>query len=136
MLGNTGTESVRRVASAFSSRTRSFIAARSSSVNPLTGLPATVALLADFCASVFGLIASPYVGERFDEIRGEAEPKERVQHPDVGGGGGGIVGDDEPRGDVCFADSADDSGDEEENRSDFRVALRRECTGRGGAAGG
>src|SRR5207253_9359821 len=35
---------------------RSFIAARSSSVNPLTALLVTVALLADFCVSVFGLM--------------------------------------------------------------------------------
>src|SRR5438128_2259255 len=48
-----------RRASAFSSRARSFIAARSSSVNPLTALPVTVALLADFCVSVFGLIEPP-----------------------------------------------------------------------------
>src|SRR2546422_3712457 len=48
-----------RRASAFSSWTRSFIAARSSSVNPLTALPVTVALLADFCVSVFGLIEPP-----------------------------------------------------------------------------
>src|SRR5439155_345187 len=37
-----------------------FIAARSSSVNPLTALPVTVALLADFCVSVFGLIEPPH----------------------------------------------------------------------------
>src|SRR5713226_417091 len=43
-----------RRASAFSSWTRSFIAARSSSVNPLT------TLLADFCVSVFGLIEPPH----------------------------------------------------------------------------
>src|SRR5712692_5070152 len=49
-----------RRASAFSSWTRSFIAARSSSVNPLTALPVTVALLADFCLSVFGLIEPPH----------------------------------------------------------------------------
>src|SRR5436190_8369918 len=48
-----------RRASAFSSSTRSFIAARSSSVNPLTALPVTVALLADFRVSVFGLIEAP-----------------------------------------------------------------------------
>src|SRR2546425_1221088 len=45
--------------SAFSSWARSFIAARSSSVNPLTALPVTVALLADFCVPVFGLIEPP-----------------------------------------------------------------------------
>src|SRR3989442_11840320 len=49
-----------RRASAFSSWARSFIAARSSSVNPLTALPVTVALLADFCVSVFGLIEPPH----------------------------------------------------------------------------
>src|SRR3989442_1192495 len=48
-----------RRASAFSSWTRSFIAARSSSVNPLTALPVTVALFADFRVSVFGLIEPP-----------------------------------------------------------------------------
>src|SRR5881409_108715 len=48
-----------RRASAFSSWTRSFIAARSSSVNPLTALPVTLALLADFCVPVFGLIEPP-----------------------------------------------------------------------------
>src|SRR5213595_2985372 len=48
-----------RRASAFSSWARSFIAARSSSVNPLTALPVTVALLADFCIPVFGLIEPP-----------------------------------------------------------------------------
>src|SRR5438874_9843968 len=42
--------------SAFNSWTRSFIAARSSSVNPLNFLPIAVALLADFCVSLFGLI--------------------------------------------------------------------------------
>jgi hypothetical protein len=40
-------------ASAFSSLARSFIAARSSSVNPLTSLPFAVVVLADFCASFF-----------------------------------------------------------------------------------
>src|SRR5881397_806675 len=49
-----------RRASAFSSWARSFIAARSSSVNPLTALPVTVALLADFCVSVFGPIEPPH----------------------------------------------------------------------------
>src|SRR5437870_12853906 len=49
-----------RRASAFSSWARSFIAARSSSVNPLTALPVTVALLVDFCVSVFGLIEPPH----------------------------------------------------------------------------
>src|SRR5437870_3642153 len=47
-------------ASAFSSRTRSFIAARSSSVNPLAGLPVFVACLAIFCVSVFGLTEPPH----------------------------------------------------------------------------
>src|SRR5437667_11871352 len=42
--------------SAFSSRARSFIATRSSSVNPLNVLPIAVVLLADFCVSFFGLI--------------------------------------------------------------------------------
>src|SRR5438105_5616779 len=42
--------------SAFNSWTRSFIAARSSSVNPLNFLPIAVLLLADFCVSLFGLI--------------------------------------------------------------------------------
>src|SRR5438874_3249811 len=49
-----------RRASAFSSWARSFIAARSSSVNPLTPLPVTVALLVDFCVSIFGLIEPPH----------------------------------------------------------------------------
>src|SRR3989475_7097810 len=49
-----------RRASVFSSWARSFIAARSSSVNPLTPLPVTVALLADFCVSFFGLIEPPH----------------------------------------------------------------------------
>src|SRR6266508_2901337 len=48
-----------RRAAAFSSWARSLIAARSSSVNPLDALPVTVALLADFCVSVFGLIELP-----------------------------------------------------------------------------
>ena len=42
--------------SAFSSWRRSFIAARSSSVNPLDFLPIAVVLLADFCVPFFGLI--------------------------------------------------------------------------------
>src|SRR5256886_7119151 len=45
--------------SAFSSWARSFIAARSSSVNPLNFLPIAVVLLADFCVSFFGLIETP-----------------------------------------------------------------------------
>src|SRR5437773_6422376 len=45
-----------RRASAFSSWARAFIAARSSSVNPVTALPFTVALLAGFCVCVLGLI--------------------------------------------------------------------------------
>ena len=45
-----------RRASAFSSWARSFIAARSSSVNPLDFLRIAVALLADFCVPFFGLI--------------------------------------------------------------------------------
>src|SRR5436309_6545391 len=49
-----------RRASAFSSWARSFIAARSSSVNPLTALPVTVALVADFRVSVFGLREPPH----------------------------------------------------------------------------
>src|SRR5437667_2168127 len=44
------------VLSAFSSRARSFIATRSSSVNPLNVLPIAVVRLADFCVSFFGLI--------------------------------------------------------------------------------
>src|SRR5918992_815947 len=40
-------------ASAFNSRARSFIAARSSSVNPLDVLPVAVVLLGDFCAVFF-----------------------------------------------------------------------------------
>jgi hypothetical protein len=44
-----------RRAAAFSSWTRSFIAARSSSVNPLLVLPIAVVLLSDFCI-FFGLI--------------------------------------------------------------------------------
>ena len=43
-------------ASAFSSCARSFIAARSSSVNPLDFLLVAVVLLADFCVSFFALI--------------------------------------------------------------------------------
>ena len=43
-------------ASAFSSWARAFIAARSSSVNPLDFLLIAVVLLADFCVSFFGLI--------------------------------------------------------------------------------
>src|SRR3990172_5645806 len=42
--------------SAFSSWARAFIAARSSSVNPLDFLLIAVVLLADFCVSFFGLI--------------------------------------------------------------------------------
>src|SRR2546422_10604442 len=43
-------------ASAFSSWARAFIAARSSSVNPLAFLLTAVVLLADFCVFFFGLI--------------------------------------------------------------------------------
>src|SRR5437773_2036682 len=49
-----------RRTSAFSSWARSFIAARSSSVNPLPALLVTVALFADFCVSVFGLMEPPH----------------------------------------------------------------------------
>src|SRR4029450_10352009 len=48
--------------SAFSSWARSFIAARSSSVNPLDVLLITVALLADFCVSFFGLMETSLRG--------------------------------------------------------------------------
>src|SRR5882672_5342390 len=53
-----------RRASAFSSWTRSFIAARSSSVNPLAALLVTLARLADFCVSVLGLMESPRLSDR------------------------------------------------------------------------
>src|SRR5215212_10201406 len=43
-------------ASAFSSRARAFIVARSSSVNPLDFLLIAVVILADSCVSFFGLI--------------------------------------------------------------------------------
>src|SRR5262249_43261101 len=43
-------------AAAFSSFARSFIAARSSAVNPLDFLLLAAALLADFCAAFLGLI--------------------------------------------------------------------------------
>src|SRR5437763_12503848 len=50
-------------AAAFSSWLRSFIAARSSSVNPLDFLLIAVVLLADFCVSFFRLIeTSSYLG--------------------------------------------------------------------------
>src|SRR5437870_4799420 len=49
-----------RCGSASSSRARSFIATRSSSVNPLTALPVTIELLADFRVSVFGLREPPH----------------------------------------------------------------------------
>src|SRR5438874_6358451 len=42
--------------SAFSSRARAFIAARSASVNPWDVVPAAVVLLADFCVAFFALI--------------------------------------------------------------------------------
>src|SRR5437870_5438407 len=58
-----------RRASAFSSWTRSFIAARSSSVNPLTALPVTVAFLADFRVSVLGLIEPPHTDFRRTPLR-------------------------------------------------------------------
>src|SRR4030042_1324493 len=45
-------------AAAFSSWARSFIAARSSSVNPLDFLLIAVVLLGDFCVSFFGLLAN------------------------------------------------------------------------------
>src|SRR5207245_6717467 len=48
-----------RSADVFSSWTRSFIAARSSSVNPANFLLTAVVLLADFCVSFFGLIEIP-----------------------------------------------------------------------------
>src|SRR5206468_3810859 len=47
-----------RRASAFSSWARSFIAARSSSVNPMDFLSIVAMLLADFCVSFFGLIGT------------------------------------------------------------------------------
>src|SRR5437867_4346127 len=60
-----------RRTSAFSSWARSFIAARSSSVNPLTALPVTVALLADFCVSVLGLMEPPHT-DSFRRMLGSA----------------------------------------------------------------
>src|SRR2546428_3942129 len=45
-----------RLADVFSSWTRSFIAARSSSVNPVNFLLLAVVLLADFCVSFLGLM--------------------------------------------------------------------------------
>src|SRR5436309_2401325 len=63
--------------SAFSSWARSFIAARSSSVNPLTALPVTLALLADFCVPVFGLIEPPSSTHR--SALGDAQS--RAQQP-------------------------------------------------------
>src|SRR5439155_17627493 len=42
--------------SAFSSRARAFIAARSASVNPWDVVPVAVVLLADFCVAFFALI--------------------------------------------------------------------------------
>jgi hypothetical protein len=45
--------SQRRRASAFSSWARSFVASRSSSVNPLDAVPITALLLADFCVPFF-----------------------------------------------------------------------------------
>src|SRR6266702_827911 len=47
-----------RRAAAFSSRARSFIAARSSSVNPLDVLPIAVVLLADFCVTFVAVFFS------------------------------------------------------------------------------
>src|SRR5204863_328345 len=58
-----------RCADAFISWTYSFIAARSSSVNPLNFLFVAAVLLADFCVSFFGLIEPP-LGWRL--IGGEA----------------------------------------------------------------
>src|SRR2546422_113558 len=52
-----------RPADVFSSWTRSFIAARSSSVNPLSFLLTAVVLLADFCVSFFGLIETSLDGD-------------------------------------------------------------------------
>src|SRR5687767_259605 len=49
-------------ASAFSSWARSFIAARSSSVNPLDFFLIAVVLLADFCVFFFALIVPSYAG--------------------------------------------------------------------------
>jgi hypothetical protein len=51
-----------RRASAFSSRARSFIAERSSSVNPLDFLPLAVVLFADFCVAFFALIVPSCAG--------------------------------------------------------------------------
>src|SRR6266516_6388788 len=48
----------------FSSWARSFIAARSSSVNPLDFLPIAVVLLADFCVAFFALIVPSFAGSR------------------------------------------------------------------------
>src|ERR1700716_2348048 len=50
--------------SAFSSWTRSFIAARSSSVNPLNVLPVAVVLLADFWVPLLWAHRVPWVGPR------------------------------------------------------------------------
>ena len=44
---------------AFSSWARSFIAARSSSVNPVVVLPIALVLLADFCVPFFAVIFVP-----------------------------------------------------------------------------
>src|SRR5437870_30443 len=49
-----------RPADVFSSWTRSFIAARSSSMNPVNFLLIAVVLLADFCVSFFGLIETSF----------------------------------------------------------------------------
>src|SRR5947199_1292146 len=59
-----------RCADAFISWTYSFMAARSSSVNPLNFLFVAAVLLADFCVSFFGLIEPP-LGWRL--IGGEAK---------------------------------------------------------------
>src|SRR5438445_5009911 len=68
-------------AAVFSSWARSFIAARSSSVNPLNVLPIAVVLLADFCVAFFAgflsaivssdllrVYGAPHASESFDDI--------------------------------------------------------------------
>src|SRR5437016_2518932 len=74
-----------RRASAFSSWARSFIAARSSSVNPLDFLLIAVVLLADFRVSFFGLIETssyPSWRQGFVAAYASAAPSdERRSHP-------------------------------------------------------
>src|SRR5258708_13366883 len=66
----------------FSSWTRSFIAARSSAVNPLAALPA--APLADFRALVFGLIGLPHMLVllvHYNRTRSRCKNHKKPQHP-------------------------------------------------------